>query len=106
MIVRSSLIVPVLLPILEKVIFALKGICPHGHAPLDAYENVCAARDKNNRVLFYQVLNLFTSRPQTTRIKTSNQWNKCKANSGHKSYNVLIPIEVAVMLTFILILGP
>ena len=69
MIVRSSLIVPVLLPILGKVIFALKGICPHVHAPLDAHENACAARDKNNRVLFYQVLNLFTSRPQTTRTR-------------------------------------
>jgi hypothetical protein len=53
MIVRSSLIAPVFLPILGKVTFALKGICPHVHASLDAHENACAARDKCNRVLFY-----------------------------------------------------
>ncbi|CAL4949304.1 unnamed protein product [Urochloa decumbens] len=45
-----------------------------------------------------QAVNITTSNHWN---KTSNQWNKRQGNSGHKSYNVVIPIGVAVMLTCI-----
>ena len=53
--------------------------------------------------MFSQVRKRLPLKPETIQNKT--QWNKRQGHSGHKSYGIVMPIGVILMLTYIFAFG-